>query len=77
MSAKRAGLLARCLDGRIDRSVLSDVGVLVGLGVFGVGLFRLWPPAAWLFTGAVIVAVSVLAVLPAKKGATKAPKGEP
>jgi len=74
MKARR-GLLARCVDGRLDRSVLSDLGVLAGVGVFGFGLWQYSHPAAWLFSGAVIVGLSVIAVLPPKRTG-KAPKGD-
>lgn len=66
MKAPR-GLIARCLHGRLDRSVLSDVGVLAGVGMFTFGLWQYSHPAAWLFSGAAVVGVSVLAVLPPKK----------
>lgn len=72
----RRGLLARCLEGRLDRTILSDIGVVVGLGVFGCGLWQYSHPAAWLFTGVAIVGVSVLAVLPPKKVAPRSPKGQ-
>jgi hypothetical protein len=69
-----AGRLARCLDGRVDRSILSDVGVVVGLVVIARGLVLLSSAAAWIFIGAAIVAVSVVAVLPAKQPSV--PKGQ-
>jgi hypothetical protein len=75
MKARR-GLLARCFDGRLDQSILSDVGVLAGVGLFLFGLAQVSRPAAWIVAGAVLVAVSVLAVLPPKPKATKSPKGE-
>jgi hypothetical protein len=69
-----AGRLARCLDGRVDRSILSDVGVVVGLVVIARGLVLLSSAAAWIFIGAAIVAASVVAVLPAKQPSV--PKGQ-
>lgn len=74
---KQQGILARFFNGRLDRSILSDIGLLVGVIVFGYGLWQLSQPAAWLFAGASIVAASVLAVLPAKKPAVKAPRTDP
>ena len=72
----RRGLLARCVDGRLDRSILSDVGVLLGAGLFLFGLAQVSRPAAWIVAGALIVAVSVLMVLPPKAKATKTPKSD-
>jgi hypothetical protein len=72
--AKRRGIVARALDGRLDRTVLSDVGVLIGIGLFGFGLWQLSHPAAWLFAGVALAAVSVLAVLPQKKSDPKGVK---
>jgi hypothetical protein len=69
------GRLARCLDGRVDRSILSDVGAVVGLVVVARGLVLLSSAAAWIFIGAAIVAASVVAVLPAKQS-SEPPKGQ-
>ena len=72
--AKRRGVVARACEGRLDRSVLSDVGVLIGLGSFGFGLWQLSHPAAWLFAGVAVAGASVLAVLPQKKSVPREPK---
>lgn len=74
MKARR-GVVARALDGRLDRSILSDVGVLVGAGMIGYALWQWSHPMAWLFTGAVIVSLSILSVLPPKK-TPRSPKAE-
>jgi hypothetical protein len=71
-----AGRLARLLEGRVDRSILSDVGVVVGLVVVARGLWLLSSAAAWIFAGAAIVAISVVAVLPAKQPHTPPKKGQ-
>lgn len=74
--AKRRGLLVRALAGRLDQTILSDVGVVAGVVVFGYGLWQMSQPIAWLFAGAALVGLSVIAALPAKK-ATRLPKGQP
>jgi hypothetical protein len=74
MKARR-GVLARWVDGRLDRSVLSDIGAIVGAGLFLFGLAQLSRPVAWIVAGALIVAASVLLVLPAKPKAVRPPKG--
>lgn len=71
--ARRRGLIARALHGRIDKTVLSDGGVLVGLLMAGYGIWQFSAPAAWLFAGAAVVAASVIAVLPSK---VAPPKGD-
>ena len=75
MKAPR-GLIARCLNGRVDRSILSDIGVIAGVSMFTFGLWQYSHPAAWLFAGAAVVGLSVLAVLPAKKMAPRTPKAD-
>lgn len=67
------GRLARFLDGRVDRSVLADVGVVAGVAVIARGLVMLSSAAAWIFVGAALLAISVVAVLPAKQPTS--PKG--
>lgn len=70
-----AGRLARLLEGRVDRSILSDVGVVVGLGVVARGLWLVSSAAAWIFAGVALVAISIVAVLPAKQP-PHSPKGQ-
>jgi hypothetical protein len=70
------GILARCLQGRLDRTVLSDVGVIVGLVLVGRGLLQLSSALAWLFAGTTLVVLSVIAVLPPKIAAPSKPKGD-
>ncbi len=67
-----AGILARALAGRVDRSIIPDVGVVAGVVVVARGLMLLSSAYAWIFVGAAIVAVSLFAVLPAK---SPTPKG--
>ena len=69
-----AGRLARALAGRVDRSILADVGVVVGLGLVARGVALLSSAAAWIVVGVAIAAVSIVAVLPAKTPTPK-PKG--
>jgi hypothetical protein len=61
-----AGILARALAGRVDRSIIPDVGLVAGVVVIARGLVLLSSAYAWIFVGAAIVAVSLVAVLPAK-----------
>lgn len=68
---KRRGFVARACEGRLDRSVLSDVGVLVGVSLFGYGLWQLSHPIAWLFAGVAVTGASVVAVLPQKQSLKK------
>lgn len=75
MKAPR-GFVARALAGRIDRTILGDIGVLAGASFFTFGLWQYSHPAAWLFAGAALTAVSVLAMLPAKKMAPRTPKAD-
>ena len=75
MGRQPKGVLARCLTGRLDRSVLSDVGVLVGLGLCVRGLWLLSSALGWIGAGVALVVLSVMAVLPPKSQAPKAPKG--
>jgi hypothetical protein len=70
------GFVARALAGRVDRTILGDIGVLAGAGLFTFGLWQYSHPSAWLFAGAALVAVSVLAMLPAKKIAPRSLKGD-
>lgn len=71
--AKRRGLLARVIDGRLDRSILADVGVVLGLGCVGYGIRLVYAPAVWIFLGAAVMGLSVVSMLPAKKAA-RSPK---
>lgn len=77
MARRSRGTLAQCFDGRIDRSILSDIGVLLGLVLVGAGLWQLSRPAGWIFAGLALIAISLIAILPAKSSLSKPPKANP
>jgi hypothetical protein len=76
MAKRKRGVLVRFLEGRVDRSILSDVGVVTGLVLVGVGLAQLHAALGWIFAGAAVAGVSVVSVLPPKIRARSTPKGD-
>jgi hypothetical protein len=76
MAKRPRGVLARALDGRLDRSIVSDLGVLAGVAMCARGLFLLSSALGWLFVGAAVIGLSAIAVLPPKTQARSAPKGD-
>ena len=64
---KRRGLVARAIDGRLDRSIVGDLGVVLGCVLVAVGLWERSRPLALVFVGLMVVAGSIIGLLPPKK----------
>jgi hypothetical protein len=43
----------------LKRSVVSDLLALCGVGLAGYGLWQVYPPAAWIAAGVLLVVVAV------------------
>lgn len=56
---------------------LSDVVILLGLGLLAYGLFQLSAPVGWIFVGLVAVGLGVIVGLPPTTRGPSAPRGNP
>ena len=78
MASRRRSLGVRIWRSGILQALSTDLAILVGVALIGVGIAHVSTAALWIYAGVVLIAGAVLVGLSADRERTRAPrKGEP